>query len=86
LPLLCQAVSLYSESPEEVTYQKELMEDNQNRHERAIENLLSELSKQDAQIISEYLFQSQEKISLSTLEKKYQMPKRTVHHKIELLK
>ena len=62
------------------------MEDNQKRHERAIENLLSGLSKQDAQILSEYLFQSQEKISLSALGKKYQMPKRTIHHKIELFK
>jgi len=77
---------IFFEYPKKATYQEEIGENNPKKHQRAIENLLAGLSKQDAQIISEYLFQSHEKISLSTLGKKNQMPKRTVHHRIESFK
>jgi hypothetical protein len=51
-----------------------------------INSLLAGMSKEDAKIISEYLFQSNGKISLSELAKKYQLPKSTVHHKTESFK
>jgi len=44
------------------------------------------LSKDDAKLISEYLFQTKGEISLSALAEKYSLPKSTAHHKTEQFK
>jgi DNA-directed RNA polymerase sigma subunit (sigma70/sigma32) len=71
---------------EEETEQEEPEDDNSKKHQKAIQNLLAELSQMDALVISEYLFQSYGEVSLSALAKKYSLPKTTVHHKIESFK
>jgi hypothetical protein len=44
-----------------------------------INSLMNGVSKVDAQLILEYLFQDDEKVSLSELAVKYEMPKSTIH-------
>ena len=78
--------SFFTNSQEEEIYQEEIKEDNQKKYQSAIQSLLGGLSKNDAQIISEYLFQSNGEISLSTLAEKFQLSKSTIHHKIESFK
>jgi DNA-binding MarR family transcriptional regulator len=51
-----------------------------------IKKILLGLSKEDAQIILEYIFQTNGEISFSALAEKYNLPKSTVHHKIETFK
>lgn len=53
------------------------------KYKSAITNLLSGLSKEDAILISEYLFQKHGETSLSILASKYNIPKSTLHQKIE---
>jgi len=53
------------------------------KYKTAIKILLTSVSKVDAKLIFEYLFQSEGKISLSELASKYNLPKSTLHHKIE---
>ena len=72
--------------PEEETIQEEPSEGNIEKHQKVIQEILAGLSKKDALIISEYLFQSCGEVSLSDLKDKYQLPKRTIHYKIESFK
>lgn len=62
-----------------------LLEEN-NKHEAAIEYITSGLSKDDAKIIAEYIFQSMGNSSLSELSTKYNIPKSTLHFKMESFK
>lgn len=58
----------------------------ENKYTSAIKNILIGLSRDDAKLISEYLFQTQGEVSLSTLAEKYGLPKTTVHYKTEQFK
>jgi len=51
-----------------------------------IREILNGITPNDAKLISEYLFQTQGEISLSTLAEKYGLPKSTAHHKTEQFK
>ena len=53
------------------------------KHKNAIMKLLSGLSKEDAGLISEYLFQKYGKTSLSEMALKYKIPKSSVHQIID---
>lgn len=59
---------------------------NNQKHKIAITTLLYGLPKEDARLISEYLFQSLGEISLSELASKYNIPKSSLHYKIESFK
>ena len=50
-----------------------------SRYDDEINSLMNGVSKVDAQLILEYLFQDDEKVSLSELAIKYEMPKSTIH-------
>jgi len=52
-------------------------------HKKAINNILSNLTKTDARLFSEYIFHSQGEMSLSELAAKYKIPKSTLHHLME---
>ena len=78
--------SVYFDYPEDITYPEEFNPDKSKQHQNVIQKLLVGLSKKDAQIISEYLFQSDGNVSLSDLAKKFDMPKSTIHKKIESFK
>ncbi|MDR0724979.1 MAG: hypothetical protein LBF59_03090 [Prevotellaceae bacterium] len=65
---------------------EENTEVNSHKYSVIINNLLAGISNEDAKIISEYLFQSHGEISLSELANKYNLPKSTIHHKIETFK
>jgi uncharacterized membrane protein len=73
-------------STQEEDNREEDMELNSHKYSTVTNSLLAGLSKEDAKIISEYLFQSGGEISLSELAKKYNLPKSTVHHKTESFK
>jgi hypothetical protein len=51
-----------------------------------IEDILKDLNKADAQCIYACIFQNQEKLSLSEMAKKLDLPKSTLHHKVEAFK
>lgn len=50
-----------------------------SKYDDEINSLMNGVSKVDAQLILEYLFQDNEKVSLSELAVKYEMPKSTIH-------
>ena len=52
-------------------------------YKSAIQNILNGLSKNDAKLISEYLFQTQNDVSLSSLADKYGLPKSSIGYKAE---
>jgi hypothetical protein len=78
----------FTSSSEEETVQEEQREDNPKKHQIAIRNLLTGLSKIDARIIFEYLFQPNGEVSLSALKEKYQLPlaRSTIHYIIKSFK
>lgn len=55
----------------------------ENKYKSAIQNILNGLSKDDAKLISEYLFQIQGDVSLSSLVDKYGLPKSSIGYKAE---
>lgn len=55
----------------------------ENKYKSAIQNILNGLSKDDAKLISEYLFQTQGDVSLSSLVDKYGLPKSSIGYKTE---
>lgn len=55
----------------------------ENKYKSEIQNILNGLSKNDAKLISEYLFQTQNDISLSSLADKYGLPKSSIGYKVE---
>jgi hypothetical protein len=70
----------------DTVYLEEPQETDNRKYKFIIKNILVGISKEDAQIISEYLFQSNGEVSLSVLAEKYELAKSTLHHKIELFK
>jgi len=56
------------------------------KYAEIIRNLLTGLTKEDARMISDFLFHDEEKQSLSDMANKYNVPKSTLHHKITLFK
>jgi hypothetical protein len=70
----------------DTVYSEEPQETDNRKYKFIIKNILVGISKEDAQIISEYLFQSNYEVSLSVLAEKYGLAKSTLHHKIELFK
>ena len=62
-----------------------VLEEN-NKHKVAIEDIASGLSKNDAKLIVEYIFQSMGSPSLSELSTKYNIPKSSLHFKMENFK
>lgn len=56
------------------------------KHKVLIEKILTGITKDDARLISEYLFQTLGQVSLSELAEKYGLPKSTLHYKIEEFK
>ncbi len=71
----------YSE-PSEIKY----IENENPAHIKAITKILSNVTKEEARIISEYIFQNKGVISLSELALKYNIPKSTLHNKMETFK
>lgn len=55
----------------------------ESKYNLAIQNILYGLSKNDAKLISEYLFQTQNNVSLSSLVEKYGLPKSSIGYKVE---
>jgi hypothetical protein len=76
----------FSEVQNDAVYPEEPQETDSLKYNTILKNILVGISKEDAQIISEYLFQSNGEVSLSVLAEKYGLPKSTLHHKIELFK
>lgn len=56
------------------------------RFEKIIHTLLSNLTKEDARLFSYFLFKNEEKQSLADLANKFNVPKSTLHYKIESFK
>jgi hypothetical protein len=56
------------------------------KYTSAITDLLSGISKENARLISEYLFQKHGVTSLSLLAAKYNIPKSSLHHRIEIFR
>lgn len=50
-----------------------------SKYDHEINSLMNGVSKVDARLILEYVFQDDEKVSLSELAAKYEMPKSTIH-------
>jgi hypothetical protein len=71
---------------DEKAYQMEVPLSDSQKYKSVIKTLLEKLDRTDARIISEYLFQSDGEVSLSTLSDKYKMPKSTLQHKTETFK
>lgn len=59
---------------------------NNEQYKASITTVILGLSKNEGKFISEYLFQSEGKASLAELAVKYDLPKSTIHHKIENFK
>jgi len=55
----------------------------ESKYKSAIQNILNGLSKEDANLISEYLFQREGDVSLSSLSDKYGLPKSSIGYKAE---
>ncbi len=58
----------------------------EEEHKEAVERIIENVDKIEAQMILDYLFQEQGQISLSEMEKKYAIPKSTIHHRMELFR
>jgi hypothetical protein len=71
---------------EEIVEMDITQKSNSPKHKDVTKKLLAGLSKEDAQLISEYLFQSQGEVSLSELAEKQSIPKSTAHNKTESFK
>lgn len=71
---------------DEETYQETNYDVTTSKFEPVIRNIVAGLLKEDAILISEYLFQTQGEVSLSDLEEKYGIPKSSIHHKIDMFK
>ena len=71
-------------SEESVTY--EVKPKRNPNHILVIKSLLQGISKDDARLLTDYLFQKAGEISLSELALKYNLPKSTLHHKVETFK
>ena len=71
-----------SEEPE--TY--EVKPKRNPNHLLVIKSLLQGVSKDDARLLTDYLFKKSGEISLSELALKYNLPKSTLHHKVETFK
>lgn len=83
--LLDQRAFVNPNAQEEYVEQSEYNID-ETKYKTVIKKILNELTKDDAKLISEYLFQTQGEVSLSTLAEKYNLPKSTAHHRIEQFK
>ncbi|MDR1883315.1 MAG: hypothetical protein LBR26_11130 [Prevotella sp.] len=77
--------SSFSEVPNEAVYPEEPQETDSQKY-TIIKDILNDVSKEDAQIILEYFFQSNGDRSLSVLADKYGLAKSTLHHKTESFK
>jgi len=58
----------------------------ESKYHSAIKQIVAGLLKDDAKLISEYLFQKQGEVSLSALAEKYGLPKSTIGYKTEQFK
>lgn len=70
----------------EETYEHVYSDADSSKFKPVIKNIVTELSKDDANLISEYLFQTQGQVSLSDLAEKYGIPKSSVHYKVDTFK
>lgn len=71
------------------TPESETLEQNgsdNRKHKVFIDKILSGITKDDARLLSEYIFQSLGQVSYSKLSEKYSLPKSTLHYKIEEFK
>jgi hypothetical protein len=78
--------SAFTEASNEAMYLEETQETDNRKYKSINKNILNGVSKEDAQIILAYLFQSKGEVSLSGLGEKYGIVKSTLHHKIESFK
>ncbi|HPX76785.1 MAG TPA: hypothetical protein PLW77_09390 [Bacteroidales bacterium] len=58
----------------------------ESKYRSIINEILNGISKNDAKLILEYLFQTQDKVSLTILAEKYSLAKSTAYYKIERFK
>ena len=70
----------------EETYEYVYSDADYAKFKSAIKNIVTRLSKDDANLISEYLFQTQTQVSLSDLAEKYGIPKSSAHYKVDTFK
>ncbi|KAA6343083.1 hypothetical protein EZS27_009214 [termite gut metagenome] len=78
--------SSFTEIQNDAVYFEERQETDSPKYKSIIRNILVGISKEDAQIVSEYLFQSNGEASLSVLAEKYGLAKSTLHYKTESFK
>jgi hypothetical protein len=78
--------SSFTEIQNDAVCFEERQETDSPKYKSIIRNILVGISKEDAQIVSEYLFQSNGEASLSVLAEKYGLAKSTLHYKTESFK
>ena len=59
---------------------------NGSKYEDTIQQIVGEMNTDDASMILDYLFQDNGKTSLSKMEEKYNIPRSTIHYKMEMFR
>ena len=77
---LLDQTALHDSLPDNITLAEEI--DDENKYDSYIKVILEGLTKVDAQIMIEYIFENSGKSSLSELSTKYGIPKSTLSKKI----
>ncbi len=85
---LCKAVyTLVSYNNEKSSKDNDVvnpfMEETSEEYNDIVEKMISDVNDKEANMILDYLFLRNGKVSLSEMEKKYNMPKSTIHHKMD---
>jgi hypothetical protein len=70
---------------EELNYKEEI-EKRDTKFDNVIEKLLAGLTKEDAKIISNFIFHNEENQSLAEFSDKFNLPKSTLHNKVQTFK